>query len=137
MNKFEIQSKFFVSKLRKSMWNLFLLSETEILNKHLLFEKRTREIGKIEFRWARQETDHTKLISLRTIQIPYIFVKKYYYQKKNIFRVKKGLIRTILSFFFEVTSEKKSSNVPNLAIIDTESFYSFVNNIFCQICKES
>ena len=103
--KFLVFIKLLAPKLRKSRWNLLLLSKNGNSEQTSAFSKKsTREIAKIEFRCARQETDHTKLISLRTIQIPYIFDKKYYYQKKNIFRVKKGLIRTILSFFFEVTS---------------------------------
>ena len=81
-----INLKFNRNFWRQSLENLckicFFSQKRKFWTNICFLKKSTREIGKIEFRWARQETDHTKMISLKTIKIVYIFVRKYYYQKK-------------------------------------------------------
>ena len=89
-------------KLQESRWNLFLFSKHGNCEKiSVFFIKRTRKIEKIESRWARQETDHTSLISL--FWLPDRLFNNHF--RKNIrFALLKDRFEAFWSFFYEVTS---------------------------------
>ena len=70
-----------VQKLQEFIWIFLFSKHGNREKKNICFlKKRTREIEKIDFRWARQETDHTSLISLFWLPVRLVhnhFRKKY------------------------------------------------------------
>ena len=68
------------------------------------FEKKTWEIEKIDFRWARQETDHTSLISLFWLPVRLF---NNHFRKIIHFALLKDRFEAFWSFFYEVTSVRE------------------------------
>ena len=66
--------------------------------KYCFWNKSKKWLEKIDFRWARQETDHTSLITLELFLTPWSIVLKSL-QKKYTFRFIRGPIRSFLIIF--------------------------------------